>query len=360
MDQDHTVSLFWRLQLVAWPAYGIVSTVGALPYVGLVPHLDSLHSVLVGKAVFSAAGLVASAGLRIVYRRVAAQSGAWTRIAPLVILLSYVAGLSATLCANAARYLISGRYLDTVWSSFFGGAVNASAIFLAWSACYFAVRNYQALETEKSEALKANALAQQAQFEMLRSQVSPHFLFNALNSVHALVLEDPRRAQIAVEELADFLRYSLTRSKVVEVPLAEEVKVLQKYLEIEKIRFEEKLNVSFRIQEQTEHLPVPGFLLHPLIENAIKYGMQTSSMPLQVELTAGREGNSLRLAIANSGRWVGPDEETLVRSGAGLGLKLVQQRLEQAYPGRHQLQSHERNGWVESVIVINLAEASVV
>jgi len=173
MDQDHTVSLFWRLQLVAWPAYGIVSTVGALPYVGLVPHLDSLHSVLVGKAVFSAAGLVASAGLRIVYRRVAAQSGAWTRIAPLVILLSYVAGLSATLCANAARYLISGRYLDTVWSSFFGGAVNASAIFLAWSACYFAVRNYQALETEKSEALKANALAQQAQFEMLRSQVSP-------------------------------------------------------------------------------------------------------------------------------------------------------------------------------------------
>ncbi len=355
--QPASATSFWLLQLIAWPAYGMISFAGALPYVGLAPHLDSVRSVLFSKLVFIAVGFVASSLIRIIYARQSVRNSSWTRIAPLTIASSYLAGLLTSVCANAARQFVSGRHTDGNWSNLVGGAINASAVFLAWSACYFAIRNYQALELGKREALKANALAHRAQLEMLRSQVNPHFLFNALNSVHALVLEDPQRAQVAVEELADFLRYSLTRSKVVEVSLAEEIEILEKYLAIEKIRFEEKLSVRFRVQAQAEHLPVPGFLLHPLIENAIKYGMQTSQMPLQIELTAGRDGDLLRLAIANSGRWVRPDENRLNISGMGLGLKLVQERLEQAYPGRHQLLWREENGWVENVIVIQLASA---
>jgi LytS/YehU family sensor histidine kinase len=284
------------------------------------------------------------------------RDGSWIRIAPMAIVLCYLAALFASICANAARLLVSGRFIETSLASLLGGAVNASAVFLAWSACYFAIHNYQALEERKHDTLKANALAHRAQLEMLRSQVSPHFLFNALNSVHALVQEDPRRAQIVVEELSDFLRYSLTQSRGIAVPLSAEIEVLEKYLAIEKIRFEEKLLVRFTIQNQTEKYTVPGLLLHPLVENAVKYGMQTSEMPLQIRLTAGREGDCLRLAIANSGHWVAPDEPVVGRSGMGLGLTLVRQRLEQEYPGRHKFLTQERNGWVENVIVINLAE----
>jgi LytS/YehU family sensor histidine kinase len=298
--------------------------------------------------------------MRIVYDYEDVRNRTWTRIAPIAITCSFMAGLFASACANTARQFVSGRHLDREWSFVFGGAINASAVFLAWSACFFAIRNYQTLETGKREALKANALAHQAQLEMLRSQVSPHFLFNALNSVHALILEDPLRAQSAVEEMADFLRYSLTQAKVVEVPLAEEIELLKKYVAIEKIRFEEKLSVRFRVQAQAEHHHVPGLLLHPLLENAIKYGMQTSTMPLRIELTAGCEGNLLRLRIANSGRWVAPHEETLGKPGMGVGLKLVRQRLEQAYPGTHKLVSREGNGWVENVIVIQLPVAGSV
>jgi hypothetical protein len=358
------ISPFWTMQLAAWPAYGIVSFLGVLPYVGLAPHLDSVRSAFFSKAAFTAAGILGSSVLRISYRRESARGASWARIAILVAGLSYLAGMFAAVCGNAAREIVSGKLLGGGWSGFFGGAVNASAVFLAWSACYFAASNCRSAENEKRAALRANALAQQAQLEMLRSQVNPHFLFNALNSVHSLVRGDPERAQLAIEELSDFLRYSLARSKISDVPLAEEVRVLERYLAIEKIRFEDKLLVTLDIAKHVMQIQVPGFLLHPLLENAIKYGMQTSAMPLQIRLKAERVENSLRVTIANTGRWVAPKEVHdeareggLRDSGAGLGLRLVRQRLEQAFPGRHQFACAERNGWVENSIEIELSGA---
>jgi two-component system, LytTR family, sensor kinase len=138
------------------------------------------------------------------------------------------------------------------------------------------------------------------QRDKLRTVVKCHFLvFNALNSIHALVLESPDRAQIAVEELSEFLRYSLTRSKVFDVPLSEEIEVVERYLALETIRFEDKASVRIDVDPQVKEIHVPGFLLHPLLENSIKYGMQTSPMPLQIRLTAKRERNFLRLFIAS-------------------------------------------------------------
>jgi two-component system, LytTR family, sensor kinase len=386
---------FWLIQLIAWPAYGVVSFLGVLPYVGIAPHLDSVRSAFCSKLAFTLAGFAASSVLRIFYereetrRREQARGASWARIVLSVAALSYAAGVLAAFCGNTARELVSGKVLGGGWSGFFGGAINASAVFLAWSACYFAVRNYQSAENEKKAALRANALAHQAQLEMLRSQVNPHFLFNALNSVHALVREDPDRAQTAIEELSDFLRYSLARAKISDVPLAEEIEVLERYLAIEKIRYEEKLSVRVDVGSQAMQIRVPGLLLHPLLENAIKYGMQTSAMPLQIRLEAERVGDLLRVTIANTGRWVkretengdargdacedahgeahmdahgqtskdahGEAREELYGAGAGLGLRLVRERLEQAFPGRHQFACAEQNGWVENSIEIELA-----
>jgi two-component system LytT family sensor kinase len=355
------ISSFWAAQLIAWPAYGIVSFVGVLPYVGLAPHLDSIRSAFFSKVAFTAAGFFASGLLRLFYSRESERSSSWVRIALAVIALSYGAGMLATLCGNTARELVSGKVLGGGWSGFFGGAINASAVFLAWSACYFAVRNYQSAENQKKAALRANALAHQAQLEMLRSQVNPHFLFNALNSVHALVKGDPARAQTAIEELSDFLRYSLARARISDVPLSEEIEVLERYLAIEKIRYEEKLSVRVDIGLPAMQIRVPGLLLHPLLENAIKYGMQTSAMPLQIRLEAERVGDSLRVMIANTGRWVvrgDAREMELGGAGTGLGLRLVRERLEQAFPGRHQFACVEQNGWVENSIEINLTRAT--
>jgi two-component sensor histidine kinase len=351
---SRALSPFWTLQLIVWPAYGLISFVGALPYVGLAPHLGSVQSVIISKAVFAAAGFLCSSSMRILYRR-EKYASSWIRIAPVALLLSYSCGLLTTVCSNAARELATGKHLSEAWPGLFGGSLNASAVFLAWSACYFAVRNYHALEKEKRDVLRANALAQQAQLETLRSQVNPHFLFNALTSIHALIREDAQRAQTAVEELSELLRCSLTQSRPAKASLSEEIAVLERYLALERIRFEEKLSVSVEVQPTAGELRIPAFLLHPLLENAIKYGMQTSAMPLKIQLTAERTGNSLRVLVANTGRWVTPDETMSSVMRNGLGLRIVRQRLEQEYPGQHRFECRETEGWVESIISIQAA-----
>jgi two-component system, LytTR family, sensor kinase len=348
---------FWTLQFVAWPAYGLVSFFGVLPYVGLGPHLDSVRSALFSKIAFTAIGLIASSGLGLFYRYESGRGSSWMRIAISAVASSYVAGACATFGANAARVLGRRTYIGGGWSGYLGGAVTASAVFLAWSACYFAIRSYQALESQKRTALRANALAHRAQLETLRSQINPHFLFNALNSIHALVIENPTRATTAIEELADFLRSSLTCIKAPDIPLCEEIETLERYLALEKIRFEEKLSATVNIDEKAGEVRVPGFLLHPILENAIKYGMQTSAMPLQIRLTAERLGTSLRVAIANTGHWASSVDDFQMKARTGLGLQIVKQRLEHLYPGRHQFSCAECDGWVENVIVIQLSES---
>jgi two-component system, LytTR family, sensor kinase len=353
------IAPFWTTQLIGWPAYGLVSFLGVLPYVGLAPHLDSVRSALFSKVAFTAAGIVISSSMRLLYRRESDRGRSWLRISILVVAASYVAGTFATFVANAARLFAGGKYPGEGLSAYLGGAVNASAVFLAWSACYFAIRSYQALETQKRNTLRASALAHQAQLETLRSQINPHFLFNALSSIHALVGENPTRATIAIEELADFLRYSLTCVKVPDVPLCQEIEILERYLALEKIRFEEKLYAEVHLDAAARDVRVPGFLLHPILENAIKYGMQTSAMPLQIHLTAERSGASLRVAIANTGHWARSSDDFQPRSRTGLGLQIVRQRLEHLYPGRHEFSYAERDGWVENVIVIQLANPAV-
>jgi two-component sensor histidine kinase len=359
LPRSITTKTFWAVQLTAWPTYCLISLLGVWPYIGLEPHLDSVKTAFLSKAAFAAAGFLSSSGMWFVYRAKNGRDFSWVRTGPAVIALSYVAGLSATVSSNLARHFANARHGELGWSSLFGGAINASAIFLAWSGCYFAVRHYQAFERERRDALRANALANRAQLEVLRSQVNPHFLFNALNSIHALVRENPDRSQVAVEELAEFLRYSLTRSNVFDVPLVEEVEVLKRYLALEKIRFEEKLSVRMAIDPQVEQVRVPGFLLHPLLENSIKYGMQTSSIPLQIRVTAERDEHLLRLSIANTGRWVNGGDLVRRADSMGMGLKIVRQRLDHAFPGQYRFECRERDGWVENVITIPSLNAQV-
>jgi two-component system, LytTR family, sensor kinase len=197
--------------------------------------------------------------------------------------------------------------------------------------------------------LKAEALAREAELKMLRYQLNPHFLFNSLNSAGALIAENPQQAEKMINELSDFLRYSLVDSKGGAVPLKEEIEAVKNYLNIEKVRFEEKLEVKFSIAKPAEEFVVPNFLLHPLVENAVKYGMQTSQLPLQIEVQAERTNRKLLLAVVNSGTWQKESETSVNNNGMRVGLENVRQRLAQFFPSRHSMRTFERDGrvWVQ-------------
>ncbi len=207
------------------------------------------------------------------------------------------------------------------------------------------------LEMEQRKK-KARDLAQQAQLQMLRYQLNPHFLFNALNAIRALVLSDAARSRQVVTALSEYLRYSLRTANDLEVSLKEELTSLRSYLDIEKIRFEEDLEVCFEIEPEASGCMVLSVLLQPLVENAIKYGMQTSSMPLRIRLLGTIRDHQLHLEVANTGRWLTTDKAE--GRSTGIGLRNLQQRLDQFYPARHGFAVTEQNGWVKATIDIDL------
>ena len=350
-------SRFWAFQLTGWAAYGLVSLGGALPYVGTASHLDSVRSLVASRIAFVIVGIASTSAVRVVHGRLRRRHTPLVRVVLLVLLSSYLFGIAAVVAANLARYAAGGMYMSG-WAVF-GGTVTASIVFLAWNACYFAVNAHTDMEHERENALRAQAKAQEAQLATLRGQINPHFLFNALNSIQALIAEDHRLAQFAVEKLATLLRYSLRQSNGGTASVSEELDGIGEYLALEKIRFEEKLVVKTEVEPGVEQVQIPGFLFHPLVENAIKHGMQTSDMPLRLSIRAVAHESSLCFEVANTGTWIQQERPREANRSAGIGLQLVRERLALAYPGHHRFERIAGNGWVTQRIEIqNIAEGT--
>lgn len=216
-------------------------------------------------------------------------------------------------------------------------------IYCGWTALYFSIKYWIEWQEEKKRSEEAFHLAQKAQLQMLRYQLNPHFLFNSLNSIKALVEEDKVSARQMITELSDFLRYSLKDKDVTFRLLKEELDALKLYLSIEKKRFEEKIQISYDIPDETNNKQILNFLIHPIIENAIKYGMKSSKLPLEINIRSYIENDFLVIEICNSGKWLEWGEAE-GQHGTGTGLENVKKRLENAYLNDYQFKiSKEEN-----------------
>ncbi len=237
---------------------------------------------------------------------------------------------------------------------------GASRMLVMGSFCllYYAVDHWFELGEQRDEVQRARALAQQAQLQMLRYQLHPHFLFNALNSLRAMIVEDRERARQMVTELASLLRYSLAGQEQLGT-IRQELQVVESYLAIQRIRFEERLRAEVHVVPAALEAKVPSFLMHPLVENAVKHGMQTSPCPLRVEIEVTLQEGELRILVANTGRLAGKDGSggRVEAEGTGTGLENVRQRLALAFAGCHDFRLFERDGWVRAEIRLSLAAA---
>jgi two-component system, LytTR family, sensor kinase len=216
---------------------------------------------------------------------------------------------------------------------------------------YFGIKFWKDWNAEHDRAEKASLLAQSAQLQMLRYQLNPHFLFNSLNSIRAMVEEDKQTTRDMLTELAEFLRYSLVSKNYSDVPLREELNAIRHYFAIEKHRFEEDLELIYDIDPDAEEFPVLSFLIHPLVENAVKHGMRTSPMPLKIKIEAKLNMGNLTVTISNTGKW-SPHSDSMNTNGTGTGLTNIQARLEQAFPGRYRFEIGPKNDGVTAVIEI--------
>jgi LytS/YehU family sensor histidine kinase len=185
-------------------------------------------------------------------------------------------------------------------------------------------------------AIFSARLDDQAQLKMLRYQLNPHFLFNTLNAISTLVLEqDGKQANSMLTQLSAFLRYSLDSDPLQKTTLAEEIRALELYLAIEKTRFADRLTVTFDIDDNTMGAYVPSLILQPAIENAIKYAIAQMEAGGEIRITASREGGALAMTVCDNGPNAPEDPNALLKNvKTGVGLVNMRDRLAYMYQSR--------------------------
>lgn len=213
---------------------------------------------------------------------------------------------------------------DTVLGRLLGGVRVSVPVYWMLVAGAQAMAQYRRGVERERRALLAEAALAEARLQALQGQLNPHFLFNTLNTITELVYEDPKGAERMIVALADLLRAALAAQKRPQVPLGEEIAFVRHYCGIQRVRFSERLDVRYEIDETALGAAVPTLVLQPLVENAVIHGMADSAVPLIVWVRARREGERLRLEIADSGgAGATPPEAAgtplVVAEGVGLG-----------------------------------------
>jgi len=340
---------FWLAQTGGWVAYASSLFLTFLPSMEPGRRL----AVFANKELRALVGIAVSLGLLWLYRRIVVEPEVSGRVAAIAVVASIAAGFVGYFLHAA---LIVGVGLQASFAIFLEPATMPRSIlefvfaFLVWSAAYFGVLVWRRSQEREREATEARRLAQEAQLQMLAYQLNPHFLFNALTSIRAMIDEDRGRARQMVTQLAAFLRHALVERALDTTTLAAELDALQGYLAIEQIRFEERLAIETRVDPAAEPCAIPAFLIHPLLENAIKHGArEAGDGPLRVRLEAAVTDGVLRVEVWNTGSLASgaPDGRA---PNAGIGVRNVRERLVRLFPGRHRFDLTDEKGWVRAVV----------
>jgi len=207
---------------------------------------------------------------------------------------------------------------------------NIFAYFL--TAAVLHALDYNRLSKQRAiHAVRLEGQLSQARLEVLKMQLQPHFLFNTLHAMAALVHDDPHSAERMILRLGDLLRAAVDQADRPVIPLADEIDLLQAYLDIEQVRFRDRLTVTLDVPAGVEGAPVPNLILQPLVENAIKHGAAKQLGPASIRVAASRSEDDLVLEVSNTGRPNGGSPELV----EGVGMRNTRARLAELYPRRH-------------------------
>src|SRR5580692_1901324 len=332
---------YWICQLCGWGAYTLLKLVTAIPIEGLPWPTSAVAIVLL-----DGAGLGLTHWLRSFMRRHRWYELSTGQIAWRSVVASLALAIPVALAASltpVARLQLSEGALDNLptpfgldlapFLTFLLNLVNWAFIFVGWLAIYFTVVG---IRQRKDAALRQSELAralQQAELRLLKSQLNPHFLFNALNTVRSLIADDPSRAQHAVTRLANTLRYTLGAGQNDLVSLSRELEIVADYLEIEKMRFEERLIIEREIAADAGSAQIPVMLLQTVVENAIKHGIAELPAGGVLRICAGLSNGVLVLSVEN------PRPVTSAPAAReGTGLRNAEERLRLLFDSRATLE----------------------
>lgn len=317
---------FWLLQIGGWTAYFVYSYLNSLAH----GKPSGYWTVTLTTAI---AGFVATLGLRYVLRALAGLPATMFFLAAIGPVLVATGIIGSAYVFSLLEWCGEECRPDSLigYVAYMGGFVY---VIFSWTGIYYGLKNYRALQQQTQEALKATAMAHQAQLKMLRYQLNPHFLFNTLNAISTLILDhDTGTANRMVTSLSAFLRHSLDADPMQRVTLKQELDALNLYLGIEKIRFADRLTLELEIEPSTYSALLPSLLLQPLIENAIKYAVAKRVEGGTLTLKTRKLGEMIEIVVADDGPGCA-HFDTGLPPGNGVGLRNTAERLSVLYGER--------------------------
>jgi len=331
---------FWRLQAAGWAGAMLLRAMSAIAN-------DQPPTFLVIVLIGTVTGFSISLVLAVVFRQLIGRQPLLTWGVTVLVIPAAV-GLYAFV--DAWVIWLYRAEADASFAQLFIGYFYYDATLLgAWSALYYAINFYLTVEEQNDQLLRLENQATQAQLAMLRYQLNPHFLFNTLNSISTLVLlKQTEPANAMLSRLSAFLRYTLVNEPAGRVTVAQEVETLKLYLDIERMRFEERLRTTFNIDEASRAGLLPSLLLQPLVENAIKYAVGPQESGAEITITTQLVGSMLRITVSDTGPGLQNSAADNRLSGVtfdggepvstGVGLANIRDRLAQAYGDQHRFE----------------------
>lgn len=319
---------FWRLQILGWGGAMLLRAVSSIANA-------QPWSFLVIVVIATITGFSISLILSVIYRAVMNRR-------PIVTwgVTALVLSLAVGLYAFIDSWVISlyRQDGDASFAQLFVGVFYLDlTLLISWTGLYYAINFFLQVEEQNDQLMRLEAQATSAQLAMLRYQLNPHFLFNTLNSISTLVLlKQTEPANAMLSRLSSFLRYTLVNEPTARVTVAQEIETLKLYLDIELMRFEERLRTEFRVDDAVRNALMPSLLLQPLVENAIKYAVSPLEYGAEITIEAQLVGSMLRVTVSDTGPGLQPGTDPSTVFGAssdstGIGLANIRDRLAQAY-----------------------------
>ncbi|NVJ48654.1 MAG: histidine kinase, partial [Cytophagia bacterium] len=200
------------------------------------------------------------------------------------------------------------------WAGFVAYVFNVFVVLILWASIYFTIKFVEKTRKSELEKLELKTALQEAELMILKNQVNPHFLFNALNNIRSLILIEPEKARKMVTHISDLLRYSIQFNASEKVELQAEIEIVKDYLQLESIQFQDRLRYSFDIDPATEKIEIPPMAIQLLVENAIKHGLSIQKTGGEILIKAEIANGHLLVQVKNTGQL----SQSAKREGIGL------------------------------------------
>ena len=338
-------TLFWVLQIIGWNVPAFNSWAKFLSNSPLKPSYIILEGVIV-----LASGIIASSWLRNYLKQhvdfAKIDNAAFKKIATAYFIAAVGYFIMTLILASLSFYFIQQQALPIHSMMLISNGLNAFIFMLIWLVFYISIKTVMRLRKVKFEQLLLKSELKEAQLNTLKGQLNPHFMFNSLNNIRGLILEDQHKARDMLTRLSEMLRYSLNSNQIDTIELSQELQTVDNYIALSKIQLEKRLSFEKVVDKSLLQAKIPPMIIQMLIENAIKHGIANQTQGGLVQLNISRQNTQLSIQVSNTGKLQNQSDSTQ------LGVLNIEKRLKLLYKTQAQFKLEEKENTVIATITM--------